>query len=125
MEIDYIALFVADVERSLTFYRDVLGFEFSKPPHPDGTEGKSGALRIGLYNRSWLPKLLGDRGRDAISGTAFVLSMTVADLEQAYQQLLQAQVNILQPPQLMPWGQRILFFNDPDGNLLEIVQRGS
>jgi lactoylglutathione lyase len=124
MEIDYIALFVADVQRSLIFYRDVLGFEFSKPPQPDGAEGRSGTLRIGLYERSWLPKLLGDRGQEAINGNAFLLSMTVIDLDQVYQQLLKAQVHIVQPPQLMPWGQRILFFNDPDGNLLEIVQQG-
>ena len=59
MEIDYIALFVSDVARSLIFYRDVLGFSFEKPAKLDGVEGYSGKLKIGIYDRSWLPKLFG------------------------------------------------------------------
>ncbi len=130
MEIDYIALFVTDVARSLIFYRDVLGFRFEKPAKPDGAEGYSGKLKIGIYDRSWLPKLFGDRGKQPISGNPFLLSMTVDDLDQIYQQIGDRQaniqenvpINIISPPTVMPWGQRILFLNDPDGNILEIVQ---
>jgi lactoylglutathione lyase len=126
MEIDYIALFVSDVARSQIFYRDVLGFSFDNPAKPDGTEGYSGKLKIGIYDRSWLPKLFGDRGKQMISGTPFLLSMTVDDLDLAYQQICDRQtdisVDIISPPTLMPWGQRILFLSDPDGNMLEIVQ---
>ena len=122
MEIDYIALFVSDVQRSVTFYRDALGFEFTTPTKPDGAEGRSGRLRIGLYDRSWLPRLLGEAADHPISGHPFLLSMTVPNLEASYQRLQQLEVTILQPPQSMDWGQRILFLADPDGNLLEIVQ---
>lgn len=126
MEIDYIALFVSDVARSLVFYRDVLGFRFEKPAKPDGAEGYSGKLKIGIYDRSWLPKLFGDRGEQIISGNPFLLSMTVDDLDMTYRQICDQQINILvdiiSPPTLMPWGQRILFLSDPDGNMLEIVQ---
>lgn len=126
MEIDYIALFVSDVGRSLIFYRDALGFRFEKPAKPDSAEGYSGSLKIGLYDRSWLPKLFGDRGKQIISGNPFLLSMTADDLDQVYQELCDRQtrhnVDIIAPPQVMPWGQRILFLRDPDGNLLEIVQ---
>jgi lactoylglutathione lyase len=126
MEIDYIALFVSDVTRSLIFYRDILGFRFDKPAKPDGVEGYSGRLKIGIYDRSWLPKLFGDRGKQIISGNPFLLSMTVDNLDQVYQQICDRQTNILvdiiSPPTLMPWGQKILFLSDPDGNMLEIVQ---
>jgi lactoylglutathione lyase len=126
MEIDYIALFVNDVARSLVFYRDVLGFRFDKPAKSDSAEGYSGKIKIGLYDRSWLPKLFGDRGKQSISGNPFLLSMTVANLDQVYQEICDRQaahpVNIIEPPQVMPWGQRILFLSDPDHNLLEIVQ---
>ncbi len=121
MKIDYIALFVSDVTRSLIFYRDILGFRFDKPAKPDGVEGYSGSLKIGIYDRSWLPKLFGDRGKQIISGNPFLLSMTVDDLDQVYQQICDRQLSI-QPPEVMPWGQRILFLSDPDGNILEIVQ---
>ncbi|MEY3305249.1 MAG: hypothetical protein RLZZ139_3622 [Cyanobacteriota bacterium] len=130
MEIDYIALFVSDVTRSLIFYRDILGFRFDKPAKPDGVEGYSGRLKIGIYDRSWLPKLFGDRGKQMISGNPFLLSMTVDDLDQVYQQICDRQLSIqesklfdiISPPEVMPWGQRILFLSDPDGNILEIVQ---
>ena len=132
MEIDYIALFVSDVARSLIFYRDVLGFSFEKPAKPDGAEGYNGKLKIGIYDRSWLTKLFGDRGGQNINGqnggernigvNPFLLSMTVDDLELVYQQLCDRQANIISPPTLMTWGQKILFLNDPDGNILEIVQ---
>jgi len=123
MEIDYIALFVSDVARSLIFYRDVLGFSFEKPTKPDGAEGYSGKLKIGIYDRSWLPKLFGDRGDRPISGNPFLLSMTVDDLDLVYQQICaNIQADIISPPKIMPWGQKILFLSDPDGNILEIVQ---
>lgn len=100
MEIDYIALFVVDVQRSLIFYRDVLGFSFEKPAKPDGAEGYSGKLKIGIYDRSWLPKLFGDRGKQMICGTPFLLSMTVDNLDQVYQQMIDLDIDIIAPPQL-------------------------
>ncbi|WP_055074118.1 glyoxalase/bleomycin resistance/extradiol dioxygenase family protein [Pseudanabaena sp. 'Roaring Creek'] len=130
MEIDYIALFVADVGRSLMFYRDILGFRFDKPAKPDGVEGYSGKLKIGIYDRQWLPKLFGDRGNQPISGNPFLLSMTVEDLDRIYQEIGDRQVKmqayalvtIISPPSIMPWGQKILFLSDPDSNIIEIVQ---
>ena len=130
MEIDYIALFVVDVERSLIFYRDVLGFSFDKPNKADSAEGYSGRLKIGLYDRLWLSKLFGDRGEQPISGNPFLLSMSVNNLDQVYEQIYKQMrerqttipIDIISPPQIMPWGQKILFLRDPDGNLVEIVQ---
>lgn len=123
MEIDYIALFVSDVDRSVAFYRDALGFQFDKLPKDGGTEGWSGKLKIGIYDRSWLAKLFVDRGEEKISGHPFLLSMTVDDLDRAYQKLLDLNIKITSPPTVMPWGQRLLFLEDPDRNLLEIVQK--
>jgi lactoylglutathione lyase len=123
VEIDYIALFVKDVERSLVFYRDVLKFEFTKPIKNGGTDGYSGSIKVGIYDRSWLEKLLGDRGSKPISGNPILLSITVKDLDQVYQELLSAQVSVFSAPQVMPWGQKLVFLEDPDGNLLEIVEK--
>jgi lactoylglutathione lyase len=122
MEIDYIALFVADVARSIVFYRDLLGMEFPKPIKDGGTEGLSGKLKLGIYDRAWLPKLLGEQLKTDRNQPMFLLSMSIVDLEAFYQMLIANEVDVVGPPQLMPWGQRIVFFKDPDGNLLEAVQ---
>jgi lactoylglutathione lyase len=130
MEIDYIALFVSDVSHSVAFYRDILGFEFSKPLKDSGCEGRSGSLKIGIYDRAWLSELFSggthperNRIQPPISGNPFLLSMTVNDLDTIYQDLIKKHVNVLKPPTQMPWGQKILFLTDPDNNLLEIVQK--
>ncbi|WP_019498142.1 VOC family protein [Pseudanabaena sp. PCC 6802] len=125
MEIDYIALFVSDVARSVAFYRDILGFEFKKLPKDSGCEGRSGCLKIGIYDRTWLNELFGDRTQQPVGGTPFLLSMTVSDLDAVYQDLMAKHVKIIKPPTQMPWGQRIVFLTDPDNNLLEIVQKSS
>jgi lactoylglutathione lyase len=130
MEIDYIALFVLDVPRSVAFYRDTLGFEFKKPIADRGCEGRSGSLKIGIYDRAWLGELFGggthperNRFQLPISGNPFLLSMSVEDLDAVYQDLMAKHVNVIKPPTEMPWGQKIVFLTDPDNNLLEIVQK--
>jgi lactoylglutathione lyase len=123
VEIDYIALFVSDVRRSVAFYRDIMGFQFAKPPNDRGCEGRSGDLKIGIYDRSWLAELFSNRRQQLINGNPFLLSMTVSDLDAVYQHLLAAKVEAIAPPTEMSWGQRIIFLEDPDGNLLEIVQK--
>jgi lactoylglutathione lyase len=125
MEIDYIALFVSDVSRSVTFYREVLGFQFDKAIAQGGTEGRSGSLKIGIYDRSWLTKLFDHNTENAVNSHSFLLSMSVEDLEATYQHLLKWQIPKLSPPKVMPWGQKIIFLSDPDGNLLEVVEKRS
>lgn len=124
LEIDYIALFVTDVARAVAFYRDVLGFRFPAEHPPERAEGESDGLRIGIFSRAWLPRLLGEeRGNLPVSGNAFLLSMKVDDLDAMYKHLHRQNVAIVLPPTMMPWGLRVLFFYDPDGNLLEIAER--
>jgi len=124
MEIDCIALFVSDLERSLVFYRDILDFKFEKPIKNGGIEGYSGSLKIGLYDRSWLNQLFDSSfSCSDLSNISFLISIKVKDLDQVYRHLLNAQVNIVKPPTIMPWGQRVIFLHDPDLNLIEILQQ--
>jgi len=125
MGLDYLALFVTDVGRSLAFYRDVLGFQFDKPPQNEGVEGYSGGLKIGIYSRDWLPKLFPQLPALPPQGHPFLLSLTVTDLDATFRSLEPHckiyQFRILQPPTVMPWHQRVAFLLDPDGNLVELV----
>ncbi|NJK34452.1 MAG: bleomycin resistance protein [Oscillatoriales cyanobacterium SM2_2_1] len=125
MSLDYLALFVSDVGRSLAFYRDILGFDFDQHPKNEGVEGRSGSIKIGIYSRGWLPKLFPQLSALPPLGNPFLLSMTVGDLDVVFNSI-QAHTStyyftILQPPTIMPWKQRVAFLLDPDGNLVELV----
>ncbi len=122
MNIDYIAIFAEDVESLAAFYRQALEFPLGEINAYGGVEGGGGALKLGIYPRSLLPKLLGDRADAVHPGSAILLSMTVGNLDATYDRLVAMGATILRSPTLMPWGQRLMFFTDPEGNLLEIVE---
>ncbi len=121
MEIDYIALFVKDVEISLAFYRDILNFEFTKEVKNNGIEGKSGKIKIGIYGRDWYERLFNRSLSNCDRSVIF--AFTIAELDTFYQRLLDRSVYVIQPPQTMPWGQRLCFFTDPDGYIWEATEQ--
>lgn len=117
MEIDYIALFVRDVPISFIFYRDILKFEFPKGIANNSTEGKSGSIKIGIYGQEWYEKLFNRSFMP--QEQRIIFAFTTKDIDSFYQGLIDRSVDIIQPPQVMPWGQRLCFFSDPDGYIWE------
>ena len=108
-----------DIERSLHFYRDLLGatvaYQF---PGPDGTPGYVG-LELGSSH-------LGI-GRDptATHGPSgrFSLWAYTDDCDAAVDRLREAGVIVSQDPTDQPWGERTAQVLDPDGNLVHIASR--
>jgi catechol 2,3-dioxygenase-like lactoylglutathione lyase family enzyme len=114
--LDLVTLLVADVAVSTRFYRDVLGLTVIKDK--DGyVELESGGVRLALYSREALAKLLAvpeDRvGR-------IDLSFHVEDADRAFSELVERGAEPLVPPRTMPWGHRLAFVRDPEGNLIEV-----
>jgi uncharacterized protein len=119
-------LAVADVERSLAFYRDRLGFEvqarYDDPPYATlacaGTrislaeQGHPAEDRPGVEMAA--PE---DRSR-----LAALLVLEVADCLAAHDELSAAGVPFLAPPFSPPWGGHRCFAVDPDGNLVELEE---
>lgn len=105
--LDLLFLEVNNLDESLEFYRDVLGFEVeSHTPdsEPPIASVKSGALRVTLVQQ--LETML-KRGR----GVHFVLG--VVDVDAFYQRLRKRQVNIAEPKD-EGWGGRFVSLQDPD-----------
>ena len=108
----------ADLDRSLRFYRDVLGgtvaYEF---PGPDGRTVYAG-LDIG---RSHL-----GIGQDAAAATAagsVSLWIYVDDCDATVEHLRTAGVPILEEPVDQPWGERVALVEDPDGIRVRVANR--
>ena len=119
-------LAVADVERSVAWYRDRLGFEleasYDDPPYATlalgGTrlslaeQGHPAEDRPGVQMAA--PE---DRSRLQV-----VLVLEVSDCRGAYEELGAAGVEFLAKPFSPPWGGARCFAVDPDGYLVELEQ---
>jgi catechol 2,3-dioxygenase-like lactoylglutathione lyase family enzyme len=50
------------------------------------------------------------------------ISLVTDDIDSTYATLRDRGVKFVQPPEQMPWGARATWFEDPDGNLLFLVE---
>lgn len=119
-------LAVTDVERSLQFYSDRLGFDveatYDEPPYATLTCART---RVSLAEQGHpaddRPGVLmtapEDRGRLQV-----VLVLEVRDCLGAYERLRREGVEFLAAPYSPPWGGHRCFAVDPDGYLVELEQ---
>ena len=118
LELHHASILVADTERALRFFRDLLGLEVI-PERPD--LGYPGAwLRVGRgqVHLLELPNPDPVEGRPSHGGRDRHLAMTVADLGPLTVCLDAAEVSYT----LSRSGRRALFCRDPDGNALELIE---
>lgn len=118
----YAILFVSDLERSIGFYRDVIGLPFCFAADSYAEFGTEGA-KFGLYERSHLPELIG-RGAplEEVPWPQGEVAFFVDDPDAEYERLRLADVTILAPPTDRPWGERTLHVADQDGNVIELTR---
>lgn len=118
-KVDYVILYVRDLDRSISFYRDVIGlpFKFSESGYAEfATQG----TKFALFERVRLPQLI---GREAGEGEATMeVAFLVDDVDGDAERLRVAGVTELSGPVDRPWGQRTFHFLDPDGHVVELAQ---
>ena len=117
-ELHHASLIVADTDRALRFYRDVLGLEIDAARSVLSFAGawlKVGTRGIHLLE---LPNPDPLDGRPVHGGRDRHLAMTVTDLDWLAGCLDQAGI----PYTLSRSGRRALFCRDPDANALEFVE---
>lgn len=103
-----LTLHVSDVERSLTFYKQLPGAQlmFHIP-------GRFALLRFGGARLA----LLYDNKRP------FHLEFECADLDGMFQTFRELGIRTEGSPTARPWGERDFVLLDPDGNLVEVGQQ--
>ena len=112
--LDLLFLEVNNLEESVAFYSDVLGFEIesnSADAEPPIASLRSGSLRITLVQQ--IETML-KRGR----GVHFVLG--VGDVDKFYDELRNHSVAVTEPRD-EGWGGRFISLQDPDGYRLFLV----
>ena len=127
--ITLITLGVDDLERSLAFYRDGLGFPTKGIV---GTEFGHGAvaffdlqpgLRLAIWPRA---SLAHDAGLPQAPGSATELSLahnvnSPAEVDAVMEQASRAGARVVKPARRAFWGGYAGYFQDPDGHLWEVA----
>jgi uncharacterized glyoxalase superfamily protein PhnB len=105
-----------EIETSIHFYRDILGFAVDMTWEDEGTLAgavvSAGEIRIVLNQDD------GKLGWDRIKGQGFYLQLNVAgpgDVDAAAARIKAAGGTLLSEPEDRPWGARMFQFKDPDG----------
>jgi catechol 2,3-dioxygenase-like lactoylglutathione lyase family enzyme len=117
-------LVVADLDRSVVFYRDVLGARLSRT--------YAGTSAVLSFQGTWLLLVTGGGPTPDKPTITFAppaepdrvsheLTLRVPDCRSAYEVLVGRGAVFLTPPVESDWETRA-FFRDPDGHLLEISQ---
>jgi len=108
------SLTVADLQRSLAWYRDAVGFtvdqEYQREGRVSAVALRAGAVRI-LLNQDD-----GARGQDRVKGEGFSLMITTAqDVDEVARRIREQGGTLDSEPADMPWGVRAFRVRDPDG----------
>jgi catechol 2,3-dioxygenase-like lactoylglutathione lyase family enzyme len=113
---------VTDIERSVRFYTDVLGFVVDEKYNGEngklqGVMLKAGVCRLALSQDDWA------KGRDRQRGVAVrVWCTTVQDIDALAERVKADGYKLTQEPTDQPWGGRSFALDDPDGFHLTIYR---
>ena len=118
-KLDYVIVYVSDMQRSTNFYRDVLGLPL-KFSSPGWTEFNTGETTIALHRTSGQPS--SSQPGLPPAGQA-QLAFIVDDLQGIYETLKAQDVHFLLPPQQQTSGITLAILNDPDGLGITLQQR--
>ncbi|MFZ6177562.1 VOC family protein [Nannocystis pusilla] len=106
-----------DFERALAFYAEQLGGRESYRFPPEGQP----AFELGIGRIDGSPALHGQALRPA-SGHRVELCVYVDDVDATVARLAEAGAPVLLAPRDMPWGERVAYVADPDGNLVMLTR---
>ena len=139
-EIHHTSFTVSDMERSISFYKDILGMEMVWDSYREGipingpvadnlTECPGADLRIvfisgggGLIELIQYTPPGKPQGDDKAGDTGNVhVAFRIADMQSFYQKLLASGTRVHCEPQNVGTG-KVIYFRDPDGIVLEAVE---
>jgi len=139
LNIRHTGIVVSDVEKSIDFYTNLLGFEIKKDMMESGDyidnfsalkDARVRTVKMTLENQDMVELLWyeshpekPDMERPITRIGCSHIAMTVENLDDTYERLVSAGVEFNSPPQLSPDGfAKVTFCKDPDGSLIELVE---
>ena len=118
-QIDYVILLCRDMQAMREFYLDIMRF----PLEEDTDTWMKFRVGSGFLTLRPRGQWRGWHDGDIPPGSASVqLAFCVAydEVDTCHRELVELDVDIVEPPRDQHFGHRTLFFRDPEGNVLEI-----
>jgi lactoylglutathione lyase len=117
-------IYAQDVAHSARFY-EALGFEEQFRMPQDSEPGYVGLRRgdaeLAIVTVESPRQLI---GLEVGAGPRFELFVYVHDLDREVQELRATGATVLREPEQMPWGERVAYVADPDGNPVALADAG-
>ena len=115
------SLTVNSLDRSIAFYRDLLGFvqsdQWEVNGRVAGVELAAGSVRLMLMQDDFA------KGRDRVKGVGTRLNLrTIQDVDALVARITSKGGTLSYPPRDMEWGERAFGIDDPDGFHLTVLQ---
>jgi len=119
-----VVLPVRDLEKCASFYKEKLGFKLKNKDDSSAFFGLGDKERVilGLISIDNVAELISEeqvRPREETIHRSYY-AVFVDDVDREYEELKRKGVHFVKTPTTQPWGQRIAYFEDPEGNLWEI-----
>jgi predicted enzyme related to lactoylglutathione lyase len=108
----FVMLVVSNMNRSIAFYRDVMGLTV-KNQSPDWTELEAGGVRIGLHSTT--EKL------HVKPNESYGIGFYVDDIQRTYKDLKARDVHFIRPPKQESFGS-LAVLSDPDGYHIQLCE---
>ena len=122
-KLSIVTLGVADMEASLAFYEQGLGWKRSPASQGDIVFFPMGGVVLALYPRDLLAEdaTVSPEG-EGFRGTAIAYNTkSEAEVEEVLREVAACGATIVKPAQKVFWGGYSGYFADPDGHLFEIA----
>jgi lactoylglutathione lyase len=115
MLLSHVIVYVSDMQRSIHFYRDQLGFPV-KRESPEWTELHTGRTTLALH----LAAAVEPRTRTA-AGDAEI-GIEVLDLDSFYEEKKAKSIPFKTPPMMRDFGRKMAVITDPDGLSISVTE---
>lgn len=113
-----ICLLVDDFEKSVTFYRDILGLKINSQDNKY-TDFKLGETLLGIFQKDEATSMFPKEHMNTGGGS--VLAFQVENVEKSCSELQAKGITIFDGPKKTAWGQTVAYFKDPDENIWELT----
>lgn len=122
--VDHVAILCKDLERSVEYYTQKLGFSImyrAETPSMNVAFVESGQAKLELLGAKGGAATVPSPLKETDIGVKHI-AFLVDDVDSAYEELRKRGVGFTSEPVATRGRHKIVFFNDPDGNVLQLTQ---